>query len=866
MFQLRIIFVIGLLFASLGAGTATAQLTAESSDAEHQKFFENNIRPVLVRECYGCHSSQSGQAKGGLLLDTRESSRAGGDSGAAVEPGLPEDSLLIMAIEHDGLRMPPGRKLPRNVSEDFRTWVDTGAWDPREQKIETVKSTISQQDIEQGRRFWSFQPPKMPAFPLIQDSNWPVSEIDRFVLAAMEQRSLKPVGDAEANTLLRRLVLDLTGLPASRELESGFASRWASDPQGAIEYAADQLLADPGFGERWGRHWLDVARYAESTGRETNATYPQAWRYRDYVIDSFNDDRPYDEFLRQQIAGDLLPVKRGPDAKEQFSENLIATGFLALGPKTLREANGRQFDLDLVDEQIDVLGNVVLGVSIACARCHDHKFEPIPQSDYYAIAGIFQSTKTLYGTTSSRANRRPESLISLPITDSRDTSSGISTAKRAELQKQLEALEAKVAEVSRSRAQARRSSDADEFQRVQRELTRLTTAVGAAAAQLNQYDENGNALALCMGVQDGKEISDARLLVRGEFDKPSTIVPRGVPQVLTDEPIAIPRDKSGRRELANWITDRDNPLTARVMVNRVWGHLMGRGIVDSMENFGSTGSAPTHPELLDYLAVQFMENNWSIKTLIREIVTSRIYRLDSEIDLANHEADPDNIWLWRHKPRRLDAEVLRDCMLAISGNLDRSRPDKSLVGRTGPGVVNDGMINSALNALPILTAGIMDDSDNASMIDTMRTMRQNARSGRSPRVSIDGNFNERSVYLPVVRDSVIRPLEVFDFADPNRPVGQREESNTPDQGLYLLNNSFVVQQSGELANRLMEQADGKNDRIKLGFELVYGRPATRQEIRAAQKCYSSLKERSEQKSLAAFCQGLFASAEFRYSQ
>lgn len=856
--------VLRLLLAVVVAsgGFLSADLFAQGqSDEEQTKFFETKIRPVLVRECYGCHSSQAGQAKGGLLLDTRNSSEAGGDSGPAVVPGSLDESLIINAIEYEDYRMPPGGRLPANVIRDFRTWVENGAFDPREQEIHKVQSDISAEDIERGREFWSFVSVQMPAKPAIDSSDWPISTIDSFVFEKLQEQGLKPVADADPITLLRRLALDLTGLPASDSQRSSFLEKWETDSQAAIEYLVDSLLASESYGERWGRHWLDVARYAESSGKEVNVTYPHAWRYRDYVIDSFNKDRPYDEFLRQQIAGDLLPVGAGSDAKERWSENLVATGFLALGTKTLTERNGRQFELDQVDEQIDVLGSVVLGVSVACARCHDHKFDPIPQADYYALAGIFQSTDTYYGTINSQQNRRPTSLITLPTRDSEDYHRSLTQSELQSLKDQLEESESKLAEALRARRMGN-TTNSNQGNPVQSMVSvgRASGQAGWLRAKINSYAADGTPLALAMGVQDADTIEDTRLLVRGEFDKPADLIPRGFPQVMSPEPVSLSPKSSGRRELAEWLTDPAHPLTARVMANRVWGYLLGQGIVSSMDNFGSTGATPTHPELLDYLAVRLVKNDWSIKQLIREIATSRVYQLSSSFDEASHLADPDNHFLWRHQPRRLEAEVIRDCMLAIGGQLDRSRPQRSLIAEAGPAIVRDGA----------LVTGSSSQMSGGSMVEEMtRRRRGDDGSGvRLKQVSLDAKSNHRSVYLSIARDQVTRSMDVLDFADPNRPVGKREESNTPDQGLYFLNNPFVIEQSKALARKVATDpdADSLADKLKLAFELVYGRPAERKELRAARNFCTVMRKEPMEKQLTAFCQALFASAEFRYTR
>ena len=849
------------------AALASAQVAAQTmSEEEQAKFFETKIRPVLVRECYGCHSSQSGQARGGLLLDTRESSEAGGDSGSAVVPGSVDESLIINALEYEDYRMPPGGRLPESVVKDFRTWIENGAFDPREIEIQKVQSEISAKDIERGREFWSFVSVKNPDPPTIEPSDWALSPIDQFVLAKMQHEGVQPVEDADPLTLLRRLALDLTGLPPSKSQRDSFLEKWESDSQAAIESLVDSLLASKSFGERWGRHWLDVARYAESSGKEVNITYPHAWRYRDYVIDSFNNDRPYDEFLRQQIAGDLLPIRSGSDGKTQWSENLVATGFLALGTKTLTERNGRQFDLDLVDEQIDVLGSVVLGVSVACARCHDHKFDPIPQSDYYALAGIFQSTDTYYGTLNSQQNRQPSSLITLPVRDLDSYSHAISKSELQALKDQLKEAESKLAEALRARRQGSEQNTEQMSTKMEQvknvvSVARASGEAGWLRAKINSYDDHGAPLALAMGVQDSDTVEDTRLLVRGEFDKPADLIPRGFPQVLTDQPVSLPNSSSGRRELAEWLTDPAHPLTARVMANRVWGHLLGQGIVSSTNNFGATGAAPTHPELLDYLAVRLVENDWSIKKLIREIATSRVYRLSADFDKTNYLADPDNRWLWRHQPRRLEAEVIRDCMLAIGGQLDANRPRRSLVADAGPAIVREGVL---------MTGASPDMAGQTKVSDGMRrrTGNRDSRATRLKQVSFDVDSNHRSIYLAIVRDQVTRSMDVLDFADPNRSVGKREESNTPDQGLYFLNNPFVIKQSKSLAKVIASDQEAKSlsAKLQLAFESVYGRPAERKELRVARKFCTTMQDEPMEKQLAMFCQALFASAEFRYTK
>ena len=386
---------LGLLIGGLMSSTSLA--AEKPATPEGIAFFEKKIRPVLVDKCYQCHSAKAEKLRGNLFLDSRDGMRKGGDLGAAVVPGNVNESLLIQAIRQteEHLKMPPKQKLPDVVIADFETWVKMGVPDPRDDGTKIVKKEI---DIEKGRQFWAFQPPKRTAPPEVKDAAWPRSDIDRFLLAALEAKHLEPVADADKHTLLRRVYHDLIGLPPTPEEVEAFVNDQSAE---AFEKVVDMLLASPRYGERWGRHWLDVARYGESAGKQFNFNFPHACRYRDYVIAAFNSDKPYDRFVKEQLAGDLLPAAN----EKQKAEMQIATGFLAIGPKDLSERVPLQFTMDLVDEQIDVTTQAFLGLTVGCARCHDHKFDPIPTKDYYALAGIFRSTTTCYGYAHSRSSR-----------------------------------------------------------------------------------------------------------------------------------------------------------------------------------------------------------------------------------------------------------------------------------------------------------------------------------------------------------------------------------------------------------------------------------------------------------------------------
>ena len=780
--------------------------------AEQSEFFEKKIRPVLVAKCYGCHSSKSKEAQGGLLLDTRDGLLRGGKSGKAVVPGDPGKGSLMAALRHQGLKMPPSEKLPEEVVASFEAWIRLGAPDPRTASASPVEGV----DLEKGRRFWAFQPVQRPSPPAVKDGSWPRSELDRFVLRGLEAVRLRPVPDAGRSALLRRLSFDLTGLPPTPEQVDYFLKDTAPN---ALEKAVDQMLGSPQFGERWGRHWLDVARYAESSGKESNVSYPHAWRYRDYVIASLNADKPYDRFVREQLAGDLLPAR--DDA--QRAQQMVATGFLAIGPKSHNQRNLLQFELDLVDEQIDAFSQAFLGLTIACARCHDHKFDPISQADYYALAGIFRSTETCYGTVPVITNLRPSALIELPAGAQAPilVSGGIGQRPVA-LASQLDQLRQQERELF---AEARRARmEGREFDPGIR-LLRLRSQIALIEGQLRNYDQEGRVRALAMGVRERFRIFNSPMYSRGEPDQPGEIVPRGTPRVFQTA-AAIPSSTSGRRELAEWIASSQNPLTSRVMVNRIWTHLFGQGIVPTVDNFGVMGQRPTNPALLDYLASRFVEQGWSMKKLIREIVLSRTYGMSGRHDPANYAIDPDNQHLWRVSPRRLAAEEIRDAMLAASGRLDLRAPGGSAVALSGEGLARQASRRS------------FDE----------------AASGM------------RSVYLSIVRDQLSEPLAAFDFAHPGQVTGKRDTTSTPTQALYLMNSPLVIGFADTFALRLSKEASRPEEQVRRAYVLAFGRQPTAGETAAALRYLGAVAPDAQPglATLSSFCHALFLSAEFRH--
>ena len=849
--------------SAIAGDSSTAAKSAEpaANDKKGIAFFEKRIRPVLVESCYECHSTRDGnKVKGGLAVDSRDGLLRGGESGPALVPGSPEDSLLIEALRHDGLEMPPNKQLPNTVIADFVAWIKMGAPDPRKPTGDEPVAVRKEIDVEAGRKFWAFQPPRKPSAPVVKDKRWGSTEIDQFILAGLEAKGLVPVGDADPRTWVRRVYFDLTGLPPSPADIDAFVSDHSPKAKEAL---VDRLLASPQFGERWARHWLDVARFAESNGNTDNVTFPHAWRYRDYVIAAFNHDKPFDRFIKEQLAGDLLPAS----STRQRDEQLIATGFLALGSKP-RAQNNPDFQMDVVAEQIDVATTGFMALTVACARCHDHKFDPIPTREYYAMAGLFTSTDTLYSGGGGQGNGRQQNTGFLELNgepaakQARDQHAAAITELKDERMKLMGELrrlgaiakngkdgkDAKKANKKQQNGKGKNNSDDDLAVDVKvpkdvtpeeaRRIKKLTEELRHTIDELKDRQANAPPAAeLAMGVRDDKSPADCRLCVRGDSTKRGDAVPRGVVSVATIG--AMPKigsDQSGRLQLADWIASPANPLTARVAVNRIWQHIFGRGLVATVDNFGELGEKPSHPELLDHLALQFIREGWSTKKMIRSLVLSRTYALASTHVDANRERDPDNIYLWRFAPRRLDSDQFRDAILATSGQLDRDQMAGSIVSKSPEQVVQQGKL--------------------------------------SPTSFSEAQMNHRSIYLPIVRNAMPEVLELFDAPDPSLVVGVRDTTTVPAQSLYLMNSPFLVEQSKQFSKRLLSSSEKTDaDRVALAFRLALSRKPTASEseqavsfIKQSTKSIAAVekdKDAIQVRVWAAFCQALFAAAEFR---
>lgn len=769
------------------AQASSGQVNSEPDPAKLE-FFEKKVRPLLVNNCYNCHSADHKEA-GGLRVDDHKAILQGGRRGLAVNVGRPADSLLIKAVSHTDakLKMPPDNRLTDEQIGILSQWIQDGAVWPTLEIPEDLRDTPP--DYEQLRKaHWSWQPLSTPSVPEIA-SAWPRDDVDRFVLSKLNSVGLPPVADADRASLLRRVTFDLTGLPPT---PSEIRSFLADESPRALETSVDRLLQSSAFGERWGRHWLDVARFGESTGSARNLPYPHAWKYRDYVIDALNRDKPYDQFIREQVAGDQLPAETEAQRKEQ----LIATGFLAIGVKDVNQRFKVRYIMDNIDEQIDTVTRSVLGMTASCARCHDHKFDPISTSEYYGLAGIFHSTDDCSGLRNKMGGGGldyydPKMLLVLsskPAVDP-ELEARIAKAKQAadEAKASFEAIrDSADAEKPAPNGRPMRQVARQKWNRLQAEYEALSgpLALGEVA----------------MGLRDGKTIGDTEIRIRGEAEKLGPLAPRGFLKVVefAGQP-SIPADKSGRLELAQWLTSPDNPLTSRVIVNRVWHYLFGAGLVRSVDNFGVTGDTPSHPELLDHLANSFVADGWSTKRLIRRLVLTRAYGLSSQATDEHLTQDPANRWIWRHSPRRLEAEELRDATLAVAGVLDRSRPPKSV-------------------AAELQVIEIRNNGPESQRITEV---------GRSSRA--------RSIYLPLLRTLVPTSLEVFDFADQGLVTGSRDSTTVPTQALYLLNDEFVRRNALTMAESLLASQDlDDRGRIESAYLATVGRTPSATEVARAE--------------------------------
>ena len=923
-------------------------VAAAELDRGDAEFFEKKIRPVLVEHCYECHSSsarESKKLKGGLLLDTRNGLRTGGESGPAIVPGQPGKSLLLTALRGNGdaVVMPPKGKLSDAVIADFEKWIQSGAPDPRDEAATSTKVI----QWAEARRFWAFQPPVKHAAPQVKEANWPRNDVDRFILAELEQRGLKPAGVASQRDWIRRATFDLTGLPPTIEETEAFAR---DESPLAFEKVIDRLLKSPHYGERWGRYWLDVARYADDKALAFATPWPHAWRYRDWVVKALNDDLPYDEFVRLQLCGDLLP-----EPKTAYTLRLAGLGFQGLGAVYHKGSVAEQVKADELDDRVDTLSRGLLGLTVACARCHDHKYDPIPTRDYYSLASAYngaewneialaapdvvanfnegqrqikeqdervrQWLRTIgqregqqrfgqisqlmqvawrmnvlqaKGVKSSaeeisqreklhpyfvtrfqeflRPDRKGEAIKRFPqldrwfaseaadkdavpqdakyedvrvpnairqIADQIQQVAQTSLQRRDELNRQYEDALAQ-AKTDDEKKLVKRTALEPEHEQLLKNI--WLDAGGPLHAddanterQLLSDEEKPQLAAMRDELEQRKKSAPPQypvahgvagggnampIYIRGNVERKGDSALPGFLQILRraeeangGDPTKSPQSpKFTRLDLADAICSPTNPLTARVIVNRVWQHHFGRGIVASASNFGLVGDRPTHPELLDTPAVRFVESGWSLKWLHRELMLSSVYRLSADQVTHNMGDDPDNRLLWRYTPRRLDVEAWRDSILAVSGRLDRT------IG--GPAV------------------------------------------GPS-----EAGHARRTLYGMVSRRDPDKMLIAFDFPDANVSSARREVTTVPQQQLFVLNSNFMIQSAEALAARLEKAASTDAQRIALAYQWAYARAPTPHEIQFNLKFLQVAAENRGDDRLSAWgqlAQAILAANEFTW--
>ena len=777
----------------VGRGLLACLLVSLAGADEGTDYFETHIRPVLAKSCYGCHNSKAKVAQGGLFADSKDGLLRGGKSGVpAVVPGKPEESLLIKAIQgsHKDLKMPPGKPLSKEQVEAFVAWVKMGAPDPRTDAAPVVAEKPAY-DWAAEKKHWAYQPVRDPQPPAIADTEWNRTAVDRFIKARLDEKKLKPFARADKRTLLRRLTFDLTGLPPTPEEMDAFVAD--ASPK-ALEKVVDRLLASPAYGERWGRHWLDVVRYADTAGDASDYPVPEMYRYRNYVIRSMQEDKPFDQFLREQISGDLMSHKDDEDR----AEKLAATGYIA-NSRRFGQAEG-EFYLT-IDDTVENLGKAVLALSTGCARCHDHKFDPIPTKDYYALAGIFKSTKYPWAGL-----------------EHHQYLDGFAAAKRAD-QERLDRQQKRMVDAFKV---VKRGMGKDEKAPVEQRLKYLEAANEMASMRQRWPD-----IPMIYAVRDTEPVN-ARVMVKGD---PKTLGPeaeRGFLEILGGQKVPKDYKGSGRDLLAQWITDPQNPLTARVMVNRVWLWHFARGLVNTPNDFGKRGDAPTHPELLDYLTSRFVESGWSLKKLHREIVLSRAYATASGHDEANSVKDAKNEYYWRFDRRRLSAEEIRDSILQATGELDPTPGGPHPFGARGAFVLTQ----------------------------------------HNPFVADFDKFshNKRSVYLLQQRFRPNPYLDLFDGPDANASTAARVNNNTALQALYMMNNTFVDDRAAALAARVSIEEETAARRVRLAYRLLYGRTPTPAESQLASQFLAQYKVQagSSKSAWTGLMRVLMSSNEFFY--
>ncbi|MBK73357.1 MAG: hypothetical protein CMO76_07940 [Verrucomicrobiales bacterium] len=727
------------VFSAVAVDTATP-------NAEQLEFFENKVRPLLADKCYRCHSAKAeekGKLKAGLFLDSRAGLLLGGDSGSALTPGDPSKSFLVEAVNYrnEDMEMPPKGKLKDEQIKILTDWVKMGAPWPRAESTSEIAQAQPKEayDWDRFRReHWSFKPVKKSDLPPVENRSWPRSPIDYYTLSKLEAKNLEPNASAEKRILIRRAYLDLTGLPPTPEQVEGFLEDAAAN---AFEKVVDRLLASDHYGERWARHWLDVARYSDGLGGfGDNRALPDAWRYRDWVVNALNSDMPYNEFVSRQISGDVIDDHPDP----------VATGFFVVGPNYTSDGGDpeakAQAQAETLSDRVDTFSRAFLGLTTACARCHDHKFDPITTQDYYAIAGIFRNTRI------GEHPLAPQGVVDA-YRQGQDAIKNQNNAVNQFLNDESKRLKIERKDIEKLMGEEAKKKVAT----MRAELDRLKKVAPKKYETAHVLQEAGK--------------NNMHVALRGDLRKKGELVPRRFIQILAGESPSPYTEGSGRRELAQSVTAPDNPLTARVIVNRVWQWHFGKALVRTPSNFGVLGEKPTHPQLLDWLAHDFVEHGWSLKRLHRQIMLSSTWQMSSRFDKEKFTVDGDNNFLWRMNPRRLEVESWRDSLLAVTGELDQRVGGKP-----------DGEI--------------------------LRSKRRTLYAT----ISRTGDRFESDAFL-----------RLFDFPAAVSTSASRPTSTVPQQYLFMMNSPFMNERARTLGDHLNGLKEPISERIKRAYQQLYSR-------------------------------------------
>jgi len=823
---------------------ALAVIYLQGGSSAQSDIFKDKVSQIFENNCLMCHGADV--QRSGLDLRTQESILKGGSRGPAIVPGNAEKSVLYRLITHKEEPAMPmgGARLPQADLDLIANWINSLTPNTKMVAAEILPVRNPGYSItEKDRQFWSFIKPARPVVPTVKSRGWVRNEIDAFILSELEKNALLPSPPAEPRVLLRRVYYDLIGLPPSPEEMEAFLK----DPsENAYRQVIDKLLASPHYGERWGRHWLDLARYADSGGYEFDYDRPHAWRYRDYVIKSFNEDKPYDQFIREQLANDQL--------KPDDPEALIATGFTRNGP-TVDNANNEETRMDELDDMVTTTSSLFLGMTVGCARCHDHKYDPIPQKDYYRMQAIFfpfqKTEKPLVSQVEIDAAKARAKELETQLRPMREKIAAIEKPVREKLLADKVEFHVRLAEMSNGfEGKTREQFREETAQRFARDVKLQPEEIEALLSPedvkirkqlLNEIEEQTKArskpIPSAMGITDKAEPGKTYLLQRGDWRTKGEEVQPGFPQVLAGDVSIDLKDR--RRQLAEWIASPDNPLTARVVVNRIWQYHFGKGIVRTPSDYGVTGDRPSHPQLLDWLALEFIQpggRKW--KAMHRLILLSNTYRQASKFNEQSAAKDPENRLFWRMNPRRLEAEIIRDSVLSVSGKLNREMFGPGIYPRIDPDVIN---------------------------------------TGSRPRWPLDAKEGpdvwRRSVYIFVKRSVLLPLIEVFDCPATTVTSPVRAVSTVSPQALALMNNEFVLEQAGYFAERVeREGGSDKRGRIVRAFNIALGRSPNGSEIdwatsflKTQTEGYLQRKhERAEFAALRDFCHAILNLNEFLY--